>query len=176
MVAVHGRTYKQSHSGEVNRDFISRVKQALGEKCLVLGNGGIKSYEQAISHQQEVDGVMIGQSAIGWPWIFTDHEPTHAERKDLALKHLRLVIACELYLKKHQDFESVFRMPMREELDHIAQHLDTSTEENLRSPIEFRKYLFNYVTGLVGNKEFKQRVAQMKDWRAIEEEIEGFLG
>lgn len=48
MVAIHGRTYKQSHSGEVNRDMIYRIKQAVGDKCIVLGNGGIKSYEQAI--------------------------------------------------------------------------------------------------------------------------------
>lgn len=29
MITIHGRTYKQSHSGEVDRDFIYQVKKQL---------------------------------------------------------------------------------------------------------------------------------------------------
>lgn len=38
MIIVHGRTYSQSHSGEVNRDFIYRLKEHLPDK-VIIGNG-----------------------------------------------------------------------------------------------------------------------------------------
>jgi len=34
MITIHGRTYSQSHSGEVDRDFIYRLKNALPEKVI----------------------------------------------------------------------------------------------------------------------------------------------
>lgn len=44
MITIHGRTYKQSHAGEVNREFIYRLKEALPEK-IIIGNGGLRSYQ-----------------------------------------------------------------------------------------------------------------------------------
>ncbi|MDP2670704.1 MAG: tRNA-dihydrouridine synthase family protein [bacterium] len=49
MISVHGRTYKQSHSGEVDREFIWRLKQKLPDK-VIIGNGGIRSYDDAKQH------------------------------------------------------------------------------------------------------------------------------
>jgi tRNA-dihydrouridine synthase len=43
---------------------------------------------------------MIGQAAIGNPWIFTPHQPTLVEKKQCVLEHLDLMIANELYLKR----------------------------------------------------------------------------
>ena len=47
-ISIHGRTYKQGHSGDVDRDFIYDIKTSLGESCLVIGNGGITSYEDGL--------------------------------------------------------------------------------------------------------------------------------
>lgn len=69
MITIHGRTYKQSHAGEVDRDFIYRLKHRLPDK-VVNGNGGIRSYQHArdllTSPDGSVvlDGNMIAQSAI----------------------------------------------------------------------------------------------------------------
>lgn len=37
-ISIHGRTYKQSHAGEVNRDFIYRLKERL-PNTVIIGNG-----------------------------------------------------------------------------------------------------------------------------------------
>lgn len=38
-ITIHGRTYKQSHSGSVDREYIYDVKKIIGDKCIVMGNG-----------------------------------------------------------------------------------------------------------------------------------------
>jgi len=35
MIAVHARTYSQSHAGEVDRDFLYRLKEALPDKIII---------------------------------------------------------------------------------------------------------------------------------------------
>lgn len=175
MLIIHGRTYKQSHSGEVDREFIYKVKQALGDRCVVIGNGGIKSYDQALQAKGELDGIMIGQAAIGNPRIFTPHTPSIEEIYTTALRHLDLAIACECYLKAHQNFTDIFPMPTLESLYSIIPSIEGGTEGGLRTPIEFRKYLFNYVTGLPGNKEFKVKVSQLKEYDQVKDAIHEYF-
>lgn len=46
--------------------------------------------------------------------------------------------------------------------------IDTHPGRNTcHSVIEFRKYLFNYIHGLPGNKELKTQVAQVKDYDTL---------
>jgi tRNA-dihydrouridine synthase len=123
VISVHGRTYKQSHSGEVNRDFIYRLKQQLPDH-IIIGNGGIRSYQQAQEQLQNLDGIMIAQSAIGNPWIFTPHTPTLRERYELITQHLDLACAAEIYFKRViQDYDTHDKlcMPTLKELENIAQ-------------------------------------------------------
>lgn len=39
IISIHGRTFKQGHSGENDRDFIYRFKDTVGEKNIIIGNG-----------------------------------------------------------------------------------------------------------------------------------------
>jgi tRNA-dihydrouridine synthase len=120
---------------------------------------------------------MIGQAAIGNPRIFVDHQPSREEIYQLCLDHLHLTIACDLYLKNHQDsFTDIFPMPTYDQILALASDTSSIPDGDLRSVIEYRKYLFNYVTGLPGNKEFKVKVAQIKDYKSLKAEIENFLG
>lgn len=57
MITIHGRTYAQSHGGNVDRDYIYRVKDALPEK-IIIGNGGIRSYQDGQEKCGILDGVM----------------------------------------------------------------------------------------------------------------------
>jgi tRNA-dihydrouridine synthase len=147
----------------------------------VLGNGGIKSYEQAIekastrlfapqvsgvwagSRERACDGVMIWQAAIARPWIFTDHHPTLDERFQTILNHLELSTACEIYLHEHMNFKTIFPQPTRQALQDIINNLPNKDKSWLKVTIEFRKYLFNYITWLPESKVFKQLVATIKD-------------
>ncbi len=94
-VTVHGRLLKNCHSGPVLWEEIQKAAEILKMKNIVcLGNGGIKSVNDArkICQEYNLDGVLIGQAALGNPWIFKDdYTPTENEIKEIILKHAKLV-------------------------------------------------------------------------------------
>lgn len=94
-VTVHGRLLKNCHSGPVLWDEIRDAAQILKSKNIIcLGNGGIKSIEESrkICRDYALDGVLIGQAALGNPWTFRDnYTPTEEEIKEIILKHAKLV-------------------------------------------------------------------------------------
>lgn len=223
-ITVHARTFKQSHSGDVDRDYLSRLKAVAGDRCRIIGNGGITSYNDACLRWQNLDGIMIGQAAIGNPWIFTDHTPDREEIMATARKHLLLMAAYEIYmthtrelfpemsdqlmmnrqnlhLTKKYDPDSDersdmppiarhdyrFPMPTRALLDEysstIKQFLDNKSDStwdlqlgtwsinlsHLRTPIEFRKYFYGYVSGIENNKELKKQLTSAKGMWEVRE-------
>lgn len=94
-VTVHGRLLKNCHSGPVLWDEIKKASEILKKKNIVcLGNGGIKSVGDArkVCHDYSLNGVLIGQAALGNPWIFKEnYTPTEDEIKEVILKHAKLV-------------------------------------------------------------------------------------
>lgn len=69
-LTVHGRTQKQGYSGKVNLETIKAIKSAVS--IPVIANGDIRD-EKTACHALEYtrcDGLMIGRSAVGDPYIF----------------------------------------------------------------------------------------------------------
>lgn len=100
-ITVHGRLLKDVHSGENNWDEVAKgAKIAHSKGITYLGNGGIKSIEDAqkVSEEYDLDGVLIGQAAYGNPWIFSDKEPTVEEKLYTLIEHAKL--AEEFYGEK----------------------------------------------------------------------------
>ena len=102
-LALHCRTRAQGHKGEVDYSWIGRVKAAV--QIPVILNGDIISPQSASAAFRETgcDGVMIGRAAIRHPWLFREirhhletgellDAPTHRERAELCLHHLRLSV------------------------------------------------------------------------------------
>lgn len=171
LITIHGRTYKQSHAGEVNREFIYRLKDALPGK-IIIWNGGLRSYEDGKQKCWNLDGVMPGQSAIGNPRILTPHEPTSTERIQTALRHLDLACAADMYLQEQIRQRSwLLRQPSYAELQEraarIHQHPDAPEVHALKTPVEFRKYVFNYIKGLNWNKELKVEISKKRDYASL---------
>jgi tRNA-dihydrouridine synthase B len=103
-VAVHGRTRNQFYQGKADWEQISLVKQQV--TIPVIGNGDIDSAQaaQAMLTMTGCDGVMIGQAALGRPWLFSQivdyltlrrlaAEPTLAERFAVIWDHLNYQVA-----------------------------------------------------------------------------------
>ncbi|USN57385.1 MAG: tRNA-dihydrouridine synthase [Candidatus Peribacteria bacterium] len=99
MITIHGRTFSMGHSGENDRDYIQRFREAVSEQCLVIGNGGITHYDDM--QGKHIDGYMVGQAAIGDPRIFTPHEPTPQDRYDIIMEHMHLLLAYEYWKEKN---------------------------------------------------------------------------
>ena len=118
MVAVHGRTRSMLYSGTADWDMIHKVKEQLS--IPVIANGDITDGQAAVRclKRTGVDGLMIGRSTFGDPWIFEEVQaalrgeaypgrPSLADRVDVALEQFRLSeqdhgehIAC-LEARKH---------------------------------------------------------------------------
>lgn len=70
-VAIHGRTRQQGFSGEVNREGIRQVVEAV-RAIPVIGNGDIRTIADAARMFRETgcQGISIGRGALANPWIF----------------------------------------------------------------------------------------------------------
>ena len=71
-VAVHGRTRAQVYSGQADWTCIRAVKEAVS--IPVIANGDITGGEAAVRclKRTGADGLMIGRSVFGDPWIFEE--------------------------------------------------------------------------------------------------------
>ncbi len=118
MVCVHGRTRSMLYSGKADWDMIGKVKQQLSVP--VIANGDITDADTAMRCLKwtAADGLMVGRSAFGDPWIFAQikaamigkpipERPALAQRVDLAVRQFELAyedkgehIAC-LEARKH---------------------------------------------------------------------------
>ena len=100
-LAIHGRTRAQLYKGQADWSMIRDIKRNPRIKIAIFGNGDVDSVEKAAAWRQEfeVDGIMIGRAAIGYPWIFREIKhffntgerlegPTIAERVEVCRTHL----------------------------------------------------------------------------------------
>ena len=72
LVTVHGRTRAMLYSGVADWDMIHKVKDQLSVP--VIANGDIVGGESAVKclKRTGADGIMIGRSVFGDPWIFEE--------------------------------------------------------------------------------------------------------
>lgn len=102
-VSVHGRTAAQLYSGYADWSIIRAVKEAV--QIPVIGNGDVTNPQTALSMLNETgcDGVMVGRSALGNPWIFREiahflatgqslEAPSAEQRIAVAIRHLHLLV------------------------------------------------------------------------------------
>jgi nifR3 family TIM-barrel protein len=103
-ITIHGRTRAQGFSGDVNRDGIRRVVEAV-ERIPVFGNGDVRTIADAARMIEETGchGIAIGRGALANPWFFrqldswvrTGHpgpRGTYAERFAFMRLHVRRLV------------------------------------------------------------------------------------
>jgi tRNA-dihydrouridine synthase B len=148
-LSIHGRTRCQLYKGSANWTHIARVKENPRIQIPIFGNGDIDSPEKAVEYKNRygVDGIMIGRSAIGYPWIFQE------------IKHF---------------MKTGTHLPppdIRQRVDVIRQHLHRSVEwKGLKPGInEMRRHYTNYLRGLPNIKEFRLKLVTISEPEQIDE-------
>ena len=104
-LTIHARTRKQMYKGEADWSWISKVRNNPRMNIPIFGNGDIDSPQKALEYRNryDVDGMMIGRAAIGYPWIFREIKhffntgkiiapPSVSERVEAVRKHLHRAI------------------------------------------------------------------------------------
>ena len=73
-LTIHGRTRSQMYTGEADWTLIGEVKNNPRIHIPIIGNGDIKTPEQASEafNRYGVDAVMVGRATFGCPWIFKE--------------------------------------------------------------------------------------------------------
>lgn len=73
-LTIHGRTRSQMYTGEADWTLIGKVKNNPRIHIPIIGNGDIKTPEQAREafNRYGVDAVMVGRATFGCPWIFKE--------------------------------------------------------------------------------------------------------
>jgi tRNA-dihydrouridine synthase len=185
-ISIHGRTYTQSHAWTVDWDFIYRLKAAL-PNTIIIGNGWLRSYNEMVERQNgevngisiKLDGMMPAQSAIGNPRILTPHTPTIDEKRDTIRTHLDLMMAQEHYLRTqpfHGRNEQLMHQPklseLREIAERIAHHPSSPELSTFKTPIEFRKFLFAYLTGIPNGKALKKAIPAVRTYEGTRDLIQ----
>lgn len=151
-LSVHGRTRSQMYKGKADWKLIKEIKRNPRIRIPVFGNGDVDSIEKAAAWRQEfeVDGIMIGRAAIGYPWIFRE------------IKHF---------------FETgeILPPPTIEERVAICNtHLVKSIEwKGERTGIfEMRRHYANYFKGIPNFKEYRMRLVKSEEFDGILEILE----
>ena len=91
-LTIHGRTRSQMYTGEADWTLIGEVKHNPAMTIPVIGNGDIRSLEEADQafDRYGVDGVMIGRATFGCPWLFSRRQFSFNEKLDILEELLRI--------------------------------------------------------------------------------------
>lgn len=152
-LAVHCRTRADAHNSQADWSWIPRIKKVVS--IPVILNGDVKTPEDVRKafEETECDGVMIGRSAIGNPFIFSKTktylrtgilppQPTLEERIKVCLEHLRLNI-------EYKGYRSGI--------------------------IEFRKFYSGYLKGTPNISSIRRRIVTSDSYDEIETTLNKFL-
>lgn len=149
-IAVHGRFASREHRGDVDYDLLHQAKERVSIKF--VANGGIRmaSDVQKMHDALGPCDVMIGQGAMGNPWIFSaikellssnvaESQPCHNEIMRILMEHFSL------------------SMQLREQIrSKYREEIVSKESPELASVHDFRRFMFNYFKGRKGVTDLRR--------------------
>ena len=142
-LTIHGRTRSQMYKGQADWTLIREIRRNPRIRIPIFGNGDVDSVEKAADWrlEYEVDGIMIGRAAIGYPWIFRE------------IKHF------------YQTGEKLDGPSLAERVDVCRTHFLRSIDwKGPRTGIfEMRRHYSNYFKGLADFKPYRMRLVSSEN-------------
>lgn len=153
-IALHGRTAVQGYEGNADWNAISDLVQFVAGKIPVIGNGDIKTPEDAKKMLEETkcDAVMVARGARGNPFIFTK-------------------------IRKFLTTGKIPEIPIEKSIQAGFKELDLLVQAfgEFSACMKMRGRFSNYMKGFDGAKEFRQKIIQAKsveDYKKLFAEFE----
>lgn len=141
-LTIHGRTRSQMYKGQADWALIREIKRNPRIQIPIFGNGDVDSVEKAANWrlEYEVDGIMIGRAAIGYPWIFRE------------IKHF------------FKTGEQLAGPTIEERVSVCRTHLQKSIEwKGEKTGIfEMRRHYSNYFKGMANFKEYRMKLVSLE--------------
>ncbi|MEO8793837.1 MAG: tRNA dihydrouridine synthase DusB [Daejeonella sp.] len=153
-LTIHGRTRAQMYKGSADWTLIREIKRNPRIQIPIFGNGDVDSVEKAANWklEYEIDGIMIGRAAIGYPWIFREIKHFFATGEHLPGPTItERVEVCRTHLEK----SVVWKGPKT-------------------GIFEMRRHYSNYFKGIPNFKEYRMKLVSLEnidDINAVLEEI-----
>lgn len=147
-LTIHGRTRAQMYKGQADWTLIKEIKRNPRIQIPIFGNGDVDGVEKAANWrlEYEVDGIMIGRAAIGYPWIFRE------------IKHF------------FKTGEQLAGPTIEERVSVCRTHLQKSIEwKGEKTGIfEMRRHYSNYFKGIAYFKEYRMKLVSLEKVSDIE--------
>jgi nifR3 family TIM-barrel protein len=149
-LTIHGRTVKEGSRVPCHWDEIAKVvtiNQRLGGKTKIIGNGDVKTRQQALelADLYDLDGIMIGRGIFENLWLFG---PNAKEEVTFATKLNTLMVHLDLF--------------------------ETTWGETKNLNV-LKKYFKIYVNGYFGAVEFRSELMNAKDLKQIKKLVKAEL-
>ncbi len=161
-ISLHGRTLKQKYRGSADWESIARaVELAENSETLILGNGDLQSMEDVYRRVREtrVDGVLLGRSTQGNPWIFrTKDQVKQALRHDGALEFRPSPVSLEERIRV-----------ILEHSDYFQNHCGSPTF------VGMRKHLAWYCRGIHGASELRAQMVRVSSVSEVMECLKNYV-
>lgn len=148
VITVHARTRKEMSLVPARWEHVARaveIRNALGSKTLILGNGDVQNLLDAEIRVKETgaDGVMIGRGIFGNPWLFDPNISREA-------------------------------LPLTERLRVMVEHTKLFEERlgDIKSFAIMKKHYKAYASGFDGAKELRMIMMEQENSAGIERVIE----
>jgi len=147
-LTIHGRTRAQMYKGQADWTLIKEIKRNPRIQIPIFGNGDVDSVEKAANWrlEYEVDGIMIGRAAIGYPWIFREIKHFFKTGEQLAGPTIdERVSVCRTHLQKSIEWKG-----------------------EKTGIFEMRRHYSNYFKGIANFKEYRMKLVSLEKVSDIE--------
>lgn len=149
-IMIHGRTYEQKFSGEIDNKMIKNIIKFYNDyngkdRPIILANGGILTPEDAkkVLDNTGADGLGIARGIYGKPFIF-DQIKKYLDTGKYEETSFKLI---EKAILKHSEF--LFK------------------DKKNKAHLEFRKYLLWYLKGIKNISNIRSEIVSIKDIKDI---------